>query len=151
MHLASTTGAPVSTTTCPVLGDTCLVSVPGRPIADVVNLQVNVGLHTAVLVTIKAKFNKTFVCVPFKTCKYWNGNTKIRRCGTIYFIITVTVVLLSKLIYWMVIKYVRLFDSDMLSVSWHAEGNLVIILKSFSVSKYLLFSCFSISINWSLF
>lgn len=66
MHLASTTGVPVSTTTCPVLGDTCLVSVPGRPIADVVNLQVNVGLHTAVLVTIKAKFNKTFVCVPFR-------------------------------------------------------------------------------------
>lgn len=51
MHLASTTGVPVSTTTCPVLGDTCLVSVPGRPIADVVNLQVNVGLHTAVLVS----------------------------------------------------------------------------------------------------
>lgn len=37
----------------------------------------------------------------------------------------------------MVIKYVRLFDSDMLSVSWHAKGNLVIILKSFFSLKIL--------------
>lgn len=35
-HRASIPGAPVSTTICPVPGDTCPASVPGLLIADVV-------------------------------------------------------------------------------------------------------------------
>lgn len=95
-HRASILGAPVRKTTCPVPGDMCPVSVPGPPIADVVNLQV--CSRTAVLNAIKAKFNKNFVVSHLRHANMEMERHKFRRCGRLYFILTPTVVLSSNLI-----------------------------------------------------
>lgn len=66
-HRASIPGAPVSTTICPVPGDTCPASVPGPQIVDVVK----VGYRTTVLDRYEANFLivKWEARSPLKSCQ----------------------------------------------------------------------------------